>query len=841
MKAIRTKSILLLIICVLFGYFLISGPLNKVNAATQNEEVAQAYYRSQYRYSSTPNTFTATFKLDPLADGEVGQTNILYSNYAGSSSSKTVGYISIQINDKGNVRFNWNNAEKIVVFDVKDFRTGEFEHIAIVRDKETKSFKLYEEGKLIQEIVVGVGNDVTGSYAPAIGNDLRPTGDRYPFLGEIKDISVYTKALSGDEILDEYEITDKKTINKENNPNILFNWVLEGEASKLVYSETMPEWVTDYSGNENHAYLCTVFHWYDAPDNEWYKANEDEYTFVFYPDIQETVDFQKKSIYKQNEWVRDHAEDMNLKAVLTLGDLTNASFSHWHTTTDAFKIFDNANIPYVLTLGNHDYDDQTLTVAGGREAGHFNEFFEYEDFCDKEWFIDSKEPGALENAYYKFSGCDVNYLVFALEFGPSDSTLEWVSSIIEKPEYADYRVIILSHNIVGRSGYFTNQSNGANKYGFAKSEGVDVNTGEEMWDALLSKHDNIIMAAGGHVTGDTIMKRVDIGDNGNKVLSMLIDGQAVRDISGYRGASLILICKINEKTKKMTFNYYDPVKDLYFCVENQFEYDFSDIVSREITASECVDVVPYSKPGEIVTFTFDNTKNLYHEPIVKDKKGNIVEVIKTDGIYSFTMPEIGVDINVSAIHYCDFSLEVIDNKYLASEASCTSQAKYYYSCSCGLKGSETFEYGNKDEHIFDRMQVSSEYLASEATCLSQAKYYYSCSCGLKGTKTFEHGSLLEHTYSHDLKCIDDICLECENIKKGNSHNWSNGIVEVDATSDSAGKKVYTCSDCGAKMTEVIPQLVESGCQGSVIASIFGLIILSASLIVIRSKKRDLIR
>ena len=56
MKAIRTKS-MLLIICVLFGYFLISSPLNKVNAATQNEDVAQAYYRSQYRYSSTPITF----------------------------------------------------------------------------------------------------------------------------------------------------------------------------------------------------------------------------------------------------------------------------------------------------------------------------------------------------------------------------------------------------------------------------------------------------------------------------------------------------------------------------------------------------------------------------------------------------------------------------------------------------------------------------------------------------------------------------------------------------------------------------------------------------------------
>ena len=45
----------------------------------------------------------------------------------------------------------------------------------------SKSFKLYEEGILIQEKVVGVGTDATGTYNPTIGNDLRPSGERYPY------------------------------------------------------------------------------------------------------------------------------------------------------------------------------------------------------------------------------------------------------------------------------------------------------------------------------------------------------------------------------------------------------------------------------------------------------------------------------------------------------------------------------------------------------------------------------------------------------------------------------------------------------------------------------------
>ena len=831
MKVKKTKFILLLLIVLVFASIFVSAPIKGANA--EGQDVVHAYYRSQYRYASTPNTFTATFKLDKAENGEKTVKGILLSNYASSTSSKTVGYISILINEDGNIRFNWNNEEKLVVFDAKDFRTGEWEHIAIVRDKASKSFKLYDKGTLIQEKVVGAGSDATGTYCPAIGNDLRPTGTRYPFLGEIKDVATYTKALTKDELVAEYGIADKKTITKETNPDILYNWVLEGEASKLVYSEGMPDWVYDYSGNGNHAYLCTVFHWYDAPDNEWYKANEDEHTFVFYPDIQETVDHQKKSIYLQNEWVRDHAEDINLTAVLTLGDLTNAKLTNWHTTSDAFKVLDYAEVPYVLILGNHDYDDQTLTVAGGREAQHFNEFFEYKDFANKDWFVCSKEPNKLENACYKFSGGGVNYLVFGLEFGPSDSTLAWVSSILDKPEYADYRVIILSHNIVGRNGYFTTSSNGASTYGFAKSEGVDVNNGDEMWDILLSKHDNIFIAAGGHVTGDTIMKRVDTGDNGNKVLSMLINAQSVRDDMGTKGAPIILLCKINEKTKKITFNYYDPVNDLYFCVENQFEYDFSDVVSRGITASQDINVQAYAKPGEVVSFTVNND----NDPVVKDKKGNIIEVTENNGVYSYVMPEIGVNINADPQHTCVFELENIDSKYLISEATCASKAKYYYSCSCGLHGSESFEHGNKLEHVFDSMVTTDEYLLSAATCTSQAKYYYSCSCGAKGNKTFEHGDLGSHKFLHNSTCMDNVCSECNIEKKGSSHNWGSGVVEKEATIIAAGKRVYTCSDCGATMTEIIPQLQASGCNGSIVASISSLIILGTSLMLIRYKKK----
>ncbi len=40
-----------------------------------------------------------------------------------------------------------------------------------------------------------------------------------------------------------------------------------------------------------------------------------------------------------------------------------------------------------------------------------------------------------------------------------------------------------------------------------------------------------------------------------------------------------------------------------------------------------------------------------------------------------------------------YDQEIVEDKYLKSEATCTSKAKYYYSCFCGEIGSEYFEYG----------------------------------------------------------------------------------------------------------------------------------------------------
>ncbi|MDY6024271.1 MAG: hypothetical protein SPJ19_05680, partial [Candidatus Borkfalkiaceae bacterium] len=67
----------------------------------------------------------------------------------------------------------------------------------------------------------------------------------------------------------------------------------------------------------------------------------------------------------------------------------------------------------------------------------------------------------------------------------------------------------------------------------------------------------------------------------------------------------------------------------------------------------------------------------------------------------------------------------------------------------------------KDKHIhaFDKQVITDEYKATDATCTEAATYYYSCSCGEKGTETFEYGSPLEHSFTNYVSDNNATCTE----------------------------------------------------------------------------------
>ncbi len=79
--------------------------------------------------------------------------------------------------------------------------------------------------------------------------------------------------------------------------------------------------------------------------------------------------------------------------------------------------------------------------------------------------------------------------------------------------------------------------------------------------------------------------------------------------------------------------------------------------------------------------------------------------------------------------------------------------------------------------VFDQEVATERYLASEATCTAPATYYYSCACGEKSEETFEHGEALGHDY------VGGVCDRCGAllgvVRLAGSHRWNTALKVAD--------------------------------------------------------------
>ena len=141
-----------------------------------------------------------------------------------------------------------------------------------------------------------------------------------------------------------------------------------------------------------------------------------------------------------------------------------------------------------------------------------------------------------------------------------------------------------------------------------------------------------------------------------------------------------------------------------------------------------------------------------------------------------------------------------------------TEGEVQYICACGDNYIEAIP--KLPEHTFDQQVVSDAYLASAATPDSPARYYYSCLCGEKGTETFAYGEPAGHTFSPewtvnaDYHWHADTCGHPDVTSDYGPHTWDAGVITVQPTHTSEGTKVYTCTVCGAQKSETLPASAE---------------------------------
>lgn len=125
-----------------------------------------------------------------------------------------------------------------------------------------------------------------------------------------------------------------------------------------------------------------------------------------------------------------------------------------------------------------------------------------------------------------FSAAGLDFLIVSLEFGPDDDMLAWASGIIT--DHPDHRAIIVTHCYMNSDDSRIGGSDGPSPHNYGLADG-GVNDGDEMWEKLVSQHDNLFLVVSGHVTGDGAGLLTSTGVSGNPVHQVLANYQQLSE------------------------------------------------------------------------------------------------------------------------------------------------------------------------------------------------------------------------------------------------------------------------------------------------------------------------
>ena len=294
----------------------------------------------------------------------------------------------------------------------------------------------------------------------------------------------------------------------------------------------------------------------------------ENFTIVVLPDTQYYSDNYPWIFDNQTQWIIENKESMNIVFVTHLGDLVDhwESIEEWNNANTSMSKLDG-NLPFGVLPGNHD----------GAETGgnliNYNNYFCFNRFKNESWY-----GGAYQNIntnnYQLFSAGGDDYLIFHIQFDPSDDVLFWASNVIDK--YPSRRVIVSTHDYVHGYYYYSN----------SRSE-----IGKNMWKKLVKPHaDQIFLVLSGHYENEV---RITSLEDGYFVHQLLSDYQD-RPNGGNGWLRIIEFSSINNEISIRT---YSPYLDRYETDSNsQFMLDNKITESKFILIS----ILPWIISSQVI-------------------------------------------------------------------------------------------------------------------------------------------------------------------------------------------------------------------------------------------------
>lgn len=253
------------------------------------------------------------------------------------------------------------------------------------------------------------------------------------------------------------------------------------------------------------------------------------FTIAVLPDTQNYSERYPQTYLAQTRWIVENQQRRNIACVLHLGDITNHNTpAEWEHAVQAMDAL-HGHVPYCMVPGNHDYSQG----GGCRDrTTRLNEYFPLARLREQTGFggVYDKEPERVENSFQLFSAAGHDFLVLGLEFGPRDDVVRWANEVVAS--HRDRQAILITHAYMyfddtryDWQKYGDRQTWNPHSYGVAQATDDDVNDGEALWQKLVSRHDNFVLAANGHVLNDGLGRTVSSTSSGRQVPQMLVNFQ----------------------------------------------------------------------------------------------------------------------------------------------------------------------------------------------------------------------------------------------------------------------------------------------------------------------------
>jgi hypothetical protein len=314
------------------------------------------------------------------------------------------------------------------------------------------------------------------------------------------------------------------------------------------------------------AILLSLILW--APDVSAQQSSSagpnEVFTVVLLPDTQFYSEKYPETFVAQTMWIRERVRPDNMKFVICLGDIVQNAHveQEWLNAHEAAHILDGV-VPYSSVPGNHDLvlKDKVIT----RDSTLYNKYFGVARFRNEPWYGGHFDE-TNDNNYCTFEAAGRQFLVLSLEFAPRDEALTWAAEICK--QHPAHNVILATHSYLNLQGRTTSQ---------AKVAGSSANSGEQMWQKLVSKQPNIFMVACGHVGG--VNRLQSVNDSGGSVIEILTDYQNLQQ----GGQGWLRTMKFVPGENKIYVDAYSPLLKQHNPDPNQthtIDFDFSRLRAK---------------------------------------------------------------------------------------------------------------------------------------------------------------------------------------------------------------------------------------------------------------------